>query len=142
MPAPVIGNTLCTSQTSFTGTYVQGNAPPADFEGGCWPDGTWTFTATSTRPTARPAWRRRYESQYVFKVTEDTDYNDTIVYQNDPTNMNFTAKISGGDGGLCTGNFLMFSNDGKTIWNLKPALHADNTLNGHGDIQVWDADQR
>jgi len=32
-----------------------GSAPPADFAGGCWPDGTWTFTTTVTTnscPTA------------------------------------------------------------------------------------------
>ena len=140
-PGPVVGNLLCTSVLSFSGTYTQGNAPPSDFAGGCWPDGTWTFTAnidstdcTSNAPTVLP--------QYTFTVTEDTDYNDTVVYQNDPTNMYVSAKISGGEGGVCVGAFLIFSADGKTVWNLRPAMQADNSLNGHGDIKVYDADQR
>ena len=138
---PVVGNLLCTSVLSFSGSYTQGNAPPADFAGGCWPDGTWTFTAnidstdcTSNAPTV--------ESQYTFTVTEDADYNDTIVYQNDPTNMYVSTKISGGEGGVCVGAFLVYSADGKTVWNLRPAMQADNSINGHGDIKVYDADER
>jgi len=58
----------------------------------------------------------------LFKVVEDTDYNDTITYQNDPTNTSLTLKISGGEGAICTGAFLLFSSDGKTMINLRPAL--------------------
>ena len=141
-PAPVIGNRICTSQTSFTGTFTPGNPPPADSESGCWPDGTWTFTASITSTDCPAGQAPTVESQYSFLVVEDADYNQTITYQNDPTSTNFTAKISGGDGGLCTGNILLFSTDGRTIWNLQPVLQADNSLNGMGDIQVWDADQR
>jgi len=43
---------------------------------------------------------------------------------------------------VCVGAFLVFSADGKTIWNLRPAMQADNTINGHGDIKVYDADER
>jgi hypothetical protein len=139
---PVAGNLLCTSVLSIAGAYTQGNPPPTGFEGGCWPDGTWNFTATiassdcpaSMAPTVLPS--------YTFTVTEDLDYNDTVVFTNDPTNMYVSLKISGGDGGVCVGAFLIFSPDGKTVWNLRPAMQADNSINGQGDIKVWDADQR
>src|SRR3954462_4369829 len=39
---PIAGNLLCTSVLSFAGTYTQANPPPTGFEGGCWPDGSWT----------------------------------------------------------------------------------------------------
>lgn len=139
-PAPV-GNLICQATLSISGTYTQGNAPPADYEPGtCWPDGMWTFTATVTDSDCQNT--PSLEPQYQFQVVEDADFNDTITYVTDPNNMNITTKISGGDGAICVGAFLIFSADGKTIYNLRPALQADNSLNGQGDIQVYDADQR
>src|SRR4051812_44183271 len=49
-PLP-LGTELCETDLTLAGTYVQGTAPPADFPGGCWPDGSWTFTATVTTNT-------------------------------------------------------------------------------------------
>jgi hypothetical protein len=140
--APPLGNLLCTSVLSFSGSFTQGNAPPTDFPGGCWPDGSWTFTANIDSTDCAAGMAPTVESQYVFNVTEDADFNDTISYQNDPTNMYVSTKISGGDGGVCVGAFLVFSADGKTVWNLRPAMQSDSSINGHGDIQVYDADQR
>jgi len=131
---------LCEADFTISGTWVQGSAPPSDFAGGCWPDGTWTFTTTVTSNTCPTA--PVLEKQYVFKVVEDTDYNDTITYENDPTSTNLTTKISGGEGAICTGAFLLFSSDGKTMINLRPALQTGNILNGVGDYRVWDQDQR
>jgi len=141
-PVPVVGNLLCTTNLSISGSYTQANPPPTDFEGGCWPDGSWVFTATITDSDCASGMTPTVENQYQFTVTEDMDYNDTIVYNNDPTNMYVTTKISGGDGGVCVGAFLIFSADGKTIWNLRPAMQADNSINGQGDIKVYDADER
>jgi hypothetical protein len=138
-PAP-LGMELCEATLALTGTYVQGNAPPTGFPGGCWPDGTWTFTATMTNNTCTSA--PTLEAQYQFKVVEDMDFNDTITYVNDPTNMYVATKISGGEGGVCVGAFMIFSADGKTVWNLRPAMQADNSINGQGDVRVYDADQR
>ena len=112
---------------SFTGTFTQNNPPPTGFEGGCWPDGNWTFTANIDSTDCAAGMAPTVLPSYTFTVTEDMDYNDTIVYTNDPTNMYVTAKISGGEGAVCTGKFLMFSADGKTIWNLQPAMQADNS---------------
>jgi len=139
---PVAGNLLCTTNLAMAGTFTQVNAPPSDFAGGCWPDGTWVFTATVTDSDCASGMTPTVENQYKFTVTEDADFNDTIVYNNDPANMYVTTKISGGDGGVCVGAFMIFSADGKTVWNLRPAMQADNSINGQGDIQVWDADQR
>ena len=138
----VAGNLLCTSVLSFTGTFTQNNPPPTGFEGGCWPDGNWTFTANIDSTDCAAGMAPTVLPSYTFTVTEDMDYNDTIVYTNDPTNMYVTTKISGGEGAVCTGKFLIFSADGKTIWNLQPAMQADNSINGQGDIKVYDADER
>jgi hypothetical protein len=137
---PTTAKELCSADFNITGTWVQGSAPPADFPGGCWPDGTWTFTTAVTNNTCPTA--PKLEAEYVFKVVEDLDYNDTITYVTDPNNMYVTTKISGGEGAICTGAFLIFSADGKTVVNLRPALQTGNILNGVGDYRVWDQDQR
>jgi hypothetical protein len=137
---PVVGNLLCTATLSISGSYTRAAAPPTDFPGGCWPDGDWTFTATITANECATA--PKLESPYKFHVVEDLDYNDTITYTNDPANMYVTAKVAGGEGGVCTGAFLIFSADGKTLWNLRPAVQADNSINGQGDIKIYDVDQR
>lgn len=136
-----VGTLLCEATLSLSGTYTQGKAPPADHEeGSCWPDGAWTFTATVVDNNCQSA--PKLESQFRFQVVEDDDFNDTITYLNDPGNLYVTTKISGGDGAICIGAFLIFSADGKTVINLRPALQADNSLNGQGDYRVYDADQR
>ena len=70
------------------------------------------------------------------------DFNETITYTTDPNNMFVTTKISGGDGAVCVGDFMIYSADGKSTIELRPALQLDNTLNGVGDYRLWDADQR
>lgn len=139
-PAP-LGMQLCDVTLSLAGTYTIGNpVPTTDFPGGCWPDGQWVFTATVTASTCTT--NPPLQAQYKFTVVEDMDYNDTITYNNDPTNMYVGTKISGGEGGVCVGAFTIYSADGKTIYNLRPAMQADNSINGAGDITVYDTDQR
>jgi len=136
-----LGNQLCESTLAITGTFVQGDPPPADLEGGCWPDGMWTFTATvtdnGTCPTQPPI-----PPQFQYKVVQDDDFNDTITYLTDPTNIYTPSSISGGDGGLCVGEFIIYSSDGKSIFNLRPALQTGNILDGQGDWRLYDSDQR
>jgi hypothetical protein len=137
---PPLGMLLCTSYFTISGTYTPGNPKPLDFVGACWPDGDWKFSLTITSSDCATA--PHIESQYYFKVVEDTDYNDTITYMNDPANMYVTTKVAADGGGVCGGQFLIFSADGKTLWNLHPVMHADNSLDGMGDIKVYDVDQR
>ncbi len=135
-----LGMQLCDATLAITGSYTQGSAPPSGFPGGCWPDGTWSFTATVTQNPCATA--PVLAPQYQFKVVEDDDFNDTITYLTDPSNMYVVMRISGGDGGVCVGGFQVYSADGKTITNLRPALQANGTLDGQGDYAVYDTDQR
>jgi hypothetical protein len=88
---PVVGNLLCTTNLTMAGTFTQVNPPPTGFEGGCWPDGTWVFTATVADTDCAAGMTPAIENQYKFTVTEDMDYNDTIVYNNDPSNLHVTT---------------------------------------------------
>jgi hypothetical protein len=82
--------------------------------------------------------------EYKFQVVEDADYNDTITYLTDPSNIYVPSEISGGEGGgLCAGGFLVFATDGKRTWNFKPVLQNDGvTLQGMGEYRLYDTDQR
>jgi hypothetical protein len=137
----VLGNQLCEATLSIAGTFVQGDPPPSDLGGGCWPDGLWTFTATMTDNGGCPT-LPTIPPQFQYKVVQDDDFNDTITYLTDPTNIFTPSSISGGDGALCVGEFIIYSSDGKSIFNLRPALQADNSLDGQGDWRLYDSDQR
>jgi hypothetical protein len=135
-----LGTMICRDALALSGQWQQGNAPPSGFPGGCWPDGTWSFSANVSQSACSSA--PVLAAQYRFQVVEDADYNDTITYLNDPTDASASLKITGGEGGVCTGAFLLFSADGKTVINLRPALQADGSINGQGEYQIWTADQR
>jgi hypothetical protein len=149
-PDPVTGTDMlgrvCTTQLGVTGSFVQSKAPPPHEDGtpytGCWPIGTWTFSATvgESDCTAKPA----LLSQYQFKVEEMLD-GDGIPYQvntymTDPSVHN-RVKVSQGGDGLCEGELNLFSADGKEVWILKPELYADLHLGGSGEYQLFKSDQ-
>jgi len=132
---------LCNATFKVTGTFQLGQAQPTDI-GGCWPVGTWTWTATmdtnqcQTPPAILP--------QYQFKVDVATDadgnYNYTDSYLTDP-NAHYKLKVSGDGGGLCQGGLEIFSADGKQVWNMKPSLEVGNVLDGFGEYALYDSDQ-
>jgi hypothetical protein len=136
-----LGNLLCTATLSITGTYVQGNPPPSDLGGGCWPDGMWTFTATVTDGGGCKS-PPTLASQYQVKVVQDDNFDDTITFVTDPSNMYTHLQVDAAGGGLCTGIFTWVSDDGFTIFTMQPSLQSDNSLNGHGQYEMYDADQR
>ena len=144
-PTDMLGR-ICTVDIVTTGTFVQSKAPPAHEDGtpytGCWPIGTWTFTATYSMGdcTTKPALLPKYE----FKVDEMLDA-DGIPYQvntymTDPTARS-RVKVSQGGDGLCEGELNLFSADGKEVTILKPELYEDKHLGGNGEFQLYGSDQ-
>ncbi|HEY5949454.1 MAG TPA: hypothetical protein VIV40_28360 [Kofleriaceae bacterium] len=149
-PGPVMGTDMlgrvCTTELAVTGSFVQSKAPPVHEDGtpytGCWPIGTWTFTASTgmgdctTQPTLL--------AQYQFKVDEMLDADglpyQVNTYMTDPAARN-RVKVSQGGDGLCEGELNLFSADGKEVWILKPELYADNHLGGNGEYQLFKSDQ-
>jgi len=144
-PTDMLGR-ICTMDLATTGSFVQSKAAPPHEDGtpytGCWPIGTWTFSASvgmgdcQTKPTLL--------AQYQFKVDEMLDA-DGIPYQvntymTDPT-ARARVKVSQGGDGLCEGELNLFSADGKEVTILKPELYIDNHLGGSGEFQVYGSDQ-
>jgi hypothetical protein len=49
-------------------------------------------------------------------------------------------KVTEGGGGECEGGLELFSTDGKSYWNMKPAL-TGTTITGFGDFKLFDQPQ-
>lgn len=120
----------CNASFKINGTFTPGTpARPTDPETnlpitGCWPVGTWTFTASiaqngcSTAPEVLPS--------YSFKVDriEGTDGQGLVDSYSNLTNIatkKFHLSVSSTGQG-CEANFELGSADGKDYWNFKPLI--------------------
>jgi hypothetical protein len=131
---------VCDARLTLTGSFTQAAPQPEDVFG-CWPVGTWTFTAKvgesncTTNPTL--------ESAYTFRVTRSPETeSDLYTYDNDPNNADVRVKVTSGGSGLCEGGLTYFRDGGKVVVNLKPNLHADGHLDGQGEYEEYGQDQR
>jgi hypothetical protein len=125
---------LCEAQVDLTGRFQASAARPADVFG-CWPVGTWTFAASvaSTDCASPPA----LEPQYAFAVARDADSLETYRYLGASSPAGVQLKVTSGGSGLCEGGLMIYSPDRKTLVNLKPTLHADGTVTGNGEIELY-----
>jgi len=133
---------VCSTQFTIAGSAVL-ETKPAEI-GGCWPVGTWTFTLTQTANSCATA--PTPLAQYQMKVERDLaapepDHTYNYTFLTDPTDMTVELGTTSGGGGLCEGEILIFADGGNTVWNLHPALQADNTLNGLGDYEQHTTNQ-
>lgn len=150
-PPPVDNAELCSASFTVTGTFARDNStpPPTDPETGtpltgCWPIGTWTFTAAvasnmcATAPAVLP--------QYSFKVSRvapPEGGNDTVQkLENTTPNMGslqyHLSMSSNGQG--CEGHLEFGSADGTQYWNMTPTLPKDlaaTAISGGGDYALY-----
>lgn len=143
--ASTANDRVCSATLTTSGSFVPDPAAtPPTGSTGCWPAGTWTFTAAVADNTcSKPP---TPEAQYQFKGTQTLDMNgdpvvNTFTYLNDPTNTRVIVKVSEGGSGLCEGELDIYSTDGKTVWLLKPELNADNSVTGDGEYGEFSTDQ-
>lgn len=145
-------NTLdrsCTAQLTITGTFTAGQAAPQNPDGtayeGCWPIGTWKFSAAlvagmdtcSTPPTPLPSY------SFVGTVTTDPQTGDPLqnfMYTTD-SNPHVIVHVSEASNAQCEGEVDVYSPDGTQIWNLKPWLNTDKTITGEGEFAQYNSDQ-
>jgi hypothetical protein len=151
--SPTNTNTLgiqCSAELTVSGSFTASQPRPDDNADGCWPIGTWTFTAQlvdgmnscSPAPTPLP--------QYQFEGTLSPDPNDpegpqlqTFTFTTDPT-VNNTVKVTEGGSGSCSGDLELYSADGKQVWVLRPevdTIDATSTISGDGEFRIYDTDQ-
>jgi hypothetical protein len=129
---------ICEAMLALSGSFAPSTPKPDDVAG-CWPVGRWTFSATVEMNSCEQP--PKLEPQYQFDVVRDAEDVETYAYFTDPADERAFIKVTSGGGGLCEGGLLIYSDDGKEILNLKPALQADQTLNGFGEYDVYQCDQ-
>jgi hypothetical protein len=133
----------CTTVFSTTGSFAPDAAHPAPTGStGCWPIGVWTFTAKveSNDCTPAPTIAAKYQFRGDVTLNEDGDPVQSFTYMTEP-GAKHIVKVSQGGVGLCEGELNIFSADGKNVWLFKPALMADNTIQGDGEYGVFGDNQ-
>ena len=146
-PVPNPTARVCSATMSVTGSFVRGVAPPLNADGsmyeGCWPVGTWTFSATvgmndcAKTPTMLP--------QYSFQGTLGTDPQNgdpvqQFAYLTDPAAHNI-IRVSAAGNAMCEGELSLYSPTGTEVWSLKPWLNTDNSIIGEGEYALYTNDQ-
>jgi len=145
---PATNNTIgrtCTAAMTVSGSFAQSVAPPTQPDGspytGCWPIGTWTFSATlgTSDCTDSPT----VQSSYSFSGSLGSDENG------DPTEQKFTysdpsahaiVKVTAAGNGACEGELDLFSPDGMKEWDFSPWLMG-TAITGEGSYNEYTTDQ-
>lgn len=137
----------CNASFKTTGTFVAGTpGRPSDVQG-CWPVGTWTFSATvdQNECTDTPT----LAGSYSFRVDRAVDSNPN----NDIGYVESYTWISGVDKSLvhkigvseiasgCQGGIEIFNADKTVFWNFRPLLQDDNSIVGFGDYAEYSEPQ-
>lgn len=141
---------VCNSEFKITGSFAPGMpGRPIDETtmepiGGCWPIGTWTFTAAVDPDANECTPAPTVQASYSFRV-DGMDDGDGIVrsYTNLGSlgNLQYHLAVSGNGQG-CEGNFEVGSADGKQYWNLQPLVPNDapTMIAGKGEYALYNAD--
>jgi hypothetical protein len=144
---PATNNTIgrtCSAALSITGTFAQTTPPPTEPNGsaftGCWPIGTWTFSATvgTSDCTDSPM----LAASYSFRGTEGSDENgdptEDFAYS-DPS-AHTIVKVTAAGNGACEGELDLFSPDGLKEWDFAPWLMG-TAISGEGAYNEYTTDQ-
>lgn len=133
---------LCVATLSTSGTFAKDASADPLPGSGCRPWGTWTFTTAIVSNNCSPAPSvQEYQFKATWKLDNDGNTITEYSYLTDPTTEH-RIKHSQGGSGLCAGELQLYSADGKTVFNLRPELNADNSITGDGEYAVFTTDQR
>ncbi|MDB4963900.1 MAG: hypothetical protein JWP01_3899 [Myxococcales bacterium] len=148
---------VCNAMFSITGTFTAGTpARPSDTPTGCWPVGTWTFTA-NMRENECEAPPMQLATSYSFRVdrkiynpdppgspgydpTLDLGWDETYTYLGDMSKL-YRVSVSEGGSGECEGNVQLYSADGTEYWNLKPGQRGA-VIEGFAEYAKYETNQR
>jgi hypothetical protein len=147
---PIDEGDICAATFTVTGTFTPGATPrPTDPETGapltgCWPVGTWNFTAAvasnkcATAPTVLPSYSFKVE-----RVAPPEGGNDTVQQLTNLTplagGMQYHLSVSSNGQG-CEGHVEFGSADGTQYWNMQPTLSKDpaaTAIAGSGDYTLY-----
>jgi hypothetical protein len=151
---------LCSAELALTGSFTLGmpapdavnnetGQPPGDGMpdfSGCWPAGTWAFTAaiessTCASAPVQPATEYRFTTTYMQSSDgAGGEYSYQLVSPALQAG-EYRLKVSSGGGGLCEGVMELYLDGAKKAWLLHPALNVFNQsgpLTGIGEYGEFD----
>jgi len=141
---------ICDAVFNITGTFVAGTpARPAEVPTGCWPVGTWTFTASIAEntcpagPDGTPSVTLLPSYRFTVGREEGADmagWVDTYVWAGDQAAVR-RLKVTEGGAGDCEGGLELFSADGTEFWNMKPSQDG-GVLAGSGEYAKYNENAR
>lgn len=140
---------LCSASLKITGTFARAATPQPEIDPdtglpltGCWPVGTWTFSATVDSNTCKTA--PTLLSSYSFRVDRVENGPDGQGFVDSYTNMTTVGAMNwhvgvSSNGQGCEGHLELGSADGTEYWQMQPALlKTDPTkLVGSGDYDLY-----
>jgi hypothetical protein len=138
---------VCNATFTTTGSFVAA-APTRPVDNtGCWPVGTWTFTAKIDQNECDQA--PSVLASYQFKVdravnpdpTKDEGYVESYAMMSSTSPLMLrklsVSEIASG----CQAGVELFSADGTQFWNMRPLLSKDGTISGFGEYALYDSNQ-
>ena len=137
---------VCNATFTTTGTFVAA-APmrPAEVTG-CWPVGTWTFTAKvdanecAQAPALLPSYSFKVDRAVNPDPAKDEGYFESYTWLggNELTVRKLdVSEIASG----CQAGLEMFTADGTQFWNMRPHLAPNGTVTGFGEYALYDSNQ-
>ncbi|MDX2094276.1 MAG: hypothetical protein SFX73_40980 [Kofleriaceae bacterium] len=134
---------VCNATFKLTGSFAAGTpARPAEIPTGCWPVGTWTFSASiDTNECSTPP---ALEASYAFRV-DRTDpqgegWVESYTYMGDQALL-YKLGVSEGGSLDCQGGLELYSLDGTEYWNFKP-MQGGSTIEGFGEYAMYKSSQK
>jgi hypothetical protein len=126
---------ICETTLNLMGTFTEGMAQPAEYHG-CWPVGTWAFSAEVDFQGCDP--QPSVDATWVYSVERVEDV-DRVSFVADPGAERVNLKISTAGDGLCHGQFDHFGED-NVVHTFRATLQEDGSITGFGAYSVYSED--
>lgn len=137
----------CNATFTTTGSWTAA-APtrPADVPTGCWPVGTWTFTAKvdtnecAATPSVLPSYSFKVDRAVNPDPNMDIGYVESYIWLGEQALLYKLSVSETGSG--CEGGLQLYSVDGLEYWNMKPHLLENGTIDGFGEYARFTKSQK
>lgn len=137
----------CNATFTTTGTWTASTPTrPAAVPTGCWPVGTWTFTAKvdtnecAAAPALLPTYSFKVDRAVNSDPNMDIGYVESYTWLGDKALLFKLAVTEVGNG--CEGGLELYSVDGMEYWNMKPLLQDDGKVAGFGEYARFKKSQK
>lgn len=137
---------VCNATFTTTGTWTAATPTRPTEITGCWPVGTWTFTAKvdanecDKAPGVLPSYSFKVDRAVDPDPTKDEGYVESYTWLG--SNELKLRKLSVSEiASGCEAGVELFSADGTQFWNMRPLLAPNGTMSGFGEYALYDSNQ-